>query len=338
MDAPTKLPTGEKSPSRWSVLVAIGASYLAGYVCFVTKFAVPLLAGTEAFRLITVLLMTIIAGFAAPHAHRPLTFALLTLPWMFYSLLIVLAWFTRGGFFYIGPTTLFSSWLALAAAFLVGVYLGRFRIRKHWIFLGLSLILLVELPYIFFRDSHLLIRFAKPRNLAFNARQSSRFFFSVGERINGLTYIAVQRATNNPAQARLVFQKAVRAVDDGGGSDGAIIVVRGQLQGGFLEDAAKTLTRVNDPFQFRLYLAQIAVAAANGGHPELAQRWYAQLLKLANDNKDPFKRDQEVYLLGFRQMEGGRYAEARETAALVNTPWLKEGLLDEIEKRATKPF
>ena len=108
-------------------------------------------------------------------------------------------------------------------------------------------------------------------------------------------------------------------------------IARGQIQAGCFEDAEATILRIEDPVQFNLYYPLIAseIARHDGGLPH-ARRLFDHTIEAAKAHPDQKTRDRELYLIGYRQWEGGMYSDARQTAELIQSADSKADLLDRL--------
>jgi hypothetical protein len=108
-------------------------------------------------------------------------------------------------------------------------------------------------------------------------------------------------------------------------------MAREQIKAGSFEDAEATILRIEDPIQFNLYYPIIAaeMARSDGGSSH-ARRLFDHTIEAAKAHSDQQTRDRELYLIGYRQWEGGMYSDARQTAELIQSADSKADLLDRL--------
>jgi hypothetical protein len=108
-------------------------------------------------------------------------------------------------------------------------------------------------------------------------------------------------------------------------------IAREQIKAGRFEDAEAAILQIEDPIQFNLHYPMIAaeMARRDGGLPH-ARRLFDHTIQAAKAHSDQHARDRELYLIGYRQWEGGMYSDARQTAELIQSADSKADLLDRL--------
>ena len=131
----------------------------------------------------------------------------------------------------------------LAIGYVGGLFLGRFRVSRCAVLAVLSFVILAEVISLFARDGYLLIRYARPRQVAFNDSDPSWFFFAPAERAVGLSYVALQQKPGDSARSKRIFQKALYAADQipNDNHNLLILVAQAQVKAALFEDAATTI-------------------------------------------------------------------------------------------------
>ena len=330
MQDSTSIGIEPQRPSRWSIVPPVAAAGLTLWVLYAAGYLFPALWEWKLTGLPGMILIGVAAGWIAPRGRQWPTFGvlagalgLLTLiygsGWFYYSLLFV-------------PVVLVLRWGVLAIGYGGGLYLRRFPVRRWTMLAVLSGLMLTEVTWLLARDGYLLIRHARHRLIASEGKASSWFFFSPGERAAGLTYIAQQHKATDPAAARRIFQKAVSAAEQIRKENHMtlVMIAQGQVGSGFFEDAEGTILRIEDPIQFNLYYPIIAAEMAKQGGQSYGQRLFERAIRAANGHREQHMRDRELYLIGYRQWEGGMFSVARQTAELIQTADSKADLLDRL--------
>jgi hypothetical protein len=79
-----------------------------------------------------------------------------------------------------------------------------------------------------------------------------------------------------------------------------------------------------------LYFTILAAEMAKRGGQAHAQRLFAEAIQRAKQQPEQHQRDRDLYLIGYRQWEGGMYNESRQTAELIHATDSKADLLDRL--------
>lgn len=227
------------------------------------------------------------------------------------------------------------SWLitgVLITAFGLWIASAKHRRFAPAMLAAFSCVLLVELTALFVRDGYLLLRYARPRQVAFNDHDPSWFFYSPAERTVGLSYVAIQRKSTDSAEAKRIFQKAVNAANQIPRDNHILLflVAEAQVKAGFFEDASMTVRHIRDRFQFELHWGILASEIAQRNGRSQAQTLFTAAIQQAQQNPEQTGRDRDLYLVAYRQWEGGLYEDARRTAELIQSPESKADLLNRV--------
>ena len=316
--------------SRWTILAPVAAAWLVVGIHSAAGFVFPLLWEWQFSGLVAIILMGATAGWIAPAGRQVLTLAVLGASLGLLTLFGGSEWFYYSPIFI--PLALLLVFGLLAIGYVGGVFLRRFRVSRCTMLAVLSCILLAELTALFARDGYLLIRSARPRQVAFNDTDPSWFFYAPAERAVGLSYVALNCKPADPARAKRIFQKALYAADQipNDNHNLLFLVAQAQVKATWFEDAAITIRHIRDRSQFELYFGIIAAEIAQHGGRSQAQHIFDQVIQLAQRQQDQAKRDRDLYLIGYREWEGGMYNEARQTAELIQAADSKADLLDRL--------
>jgi hypothetical protein len=203
----------------------------------------------------------------------------------------------------------------LAAGFVIGMCASQRAPSSRRVFASLLVVILGQLAYLLQRDGYLLLAHARPREAAFGDEAPSAFFFTQGERVRGLTYIARQRADEDPEAARDALRLALDAATEvpTGNEHLVAAVATANVEAGLFDDAEHAIQQVADPYQRFRCVGSTAVELARAGASAHARRLFARLLQELRGGGASVDLVAGVHMVSRNQTAAGFHDEARET-------------------------